>query len=286
MGAQIGYEYALGGHDVALVARDLDAVRSRVDAASSLLTESGLVSHDTASEANDRLRLSSDAAAAASGCAVIVESLPEDFGLKIEHLRAAAEAAPDALVASNTSSLRITDLGRGAETPDRIVGMHYWNPPLLMPLVEIIAGEDTHPERLRFAAGLVSELGKTPVMVQADIPGFVWNRLQSAILREAVWLVKSGAVSPPDLDRVVSDGLARRWRHVGLLQSVALGGLATWNAAARQIVPHLSNVTALPDLTEVAIESPDPEAVIRDRDRQLACELLSSRQEERLGPDG
>jgi 3-hydroxybutyryl-CoA dehydrogenase len=275
MGAQIGCEYALGGHDVALAARDLDAVTGRVDAAFATLTELDLVSAAAAHEAAGRVRYTSDVADAADGCEVIVESLPEDLELKADVLRKAAGAAPDALIASNTSSLRVTDIGRELGAGDRTVGTHYWNPPLLMPLVEIVAGDETDPSRVEFAADLVAGLGKTPVTV-ADIPGFVWNRLQFAIVREAAELVASGAVSPETLDRIVQDGLARRWRQIGPLHAIALGGVDTWNAAASQIVPDLSTAEGLPDLAQVAVRSASPEALIRQRDRGLASDLARS----------
>jgi 3-hydroxybutyryl-CoA dehydrogenase len=177
MGAQIGCEYALGGHDVALAARDLDALKGRIDAAFSTLTELDLVSEHAAEAGKGRIRRTSEVADAAGGCDVIVESLPEDLRLKTDVLRDAVDAAPDALVASNTSSLRVTDIGRALGAGDRTVGTHYWNPPLLMPLVEIVAGDESDPARVDFAADVVAGLGKTPVNV-ADIPGVVWNRLQ------------------------------------------------------------------------------------------------------------
>lgn len=277
MGAQIGCEYALGGHEVALLERDPRAAMKRVEDALALLTALELASTAEAAAAARRLRHTQDVKDAAQECDVVVESLPEIFEVKVEKLGAAAAVAPSALLASNTSSLRISDIGREIGAADRTVGTHYWNPPLLMPLVEIVAGDDTSPERVRFASDLVRSLGKTAVVVKSDIPGFIWNRLQFAVVREAASLVTSGAVAPEDLDQIVRDGLARRWRHVGPLRAIALGGLDTWNAAARHIVPDLSTAASLPDLAEVAIQGGSTESDIVARDRGLARELVASR---------
>src|SRR5918992_1203463 len=151
MGAQIGCEYALGGHDVTLFARRAESVRLRVESA--------------------------------------FESLPEQLELKASLLRDAAARSPDAVLASNTSSLSITALGEAAGAPERTVGTHYWNPPLLMPLVEVVAGDRTRRDVLTFVRSTLEALGKRPVVVEREVPGFVWNRLQTALLRESLWLV-------------------------------------------------------------------------------------------------
>ena len=121
----------------------------------------------------------------------------------------------DCILASNTSSLPITDIGAAIGAAERTVGTHYLNPPLLMPTVEVIAGEHTSEETLAFARDTVTALGKLPVIVRRDVPGFVWNRLQFALVRELTWLVENDVASAEDLDTVVREGLARRWRRVG-----------------------------------------------------------------------
>jgi 3-hydroxybutyryl-CoA dehydrogenase len=274
MGAQIGCEYALGGHEVTLVARDAAAARARAEAALAMLVELDVIARAAGEDARARIQVAGDVSDAARGCGVVVESLPEDFALKVELLGHAAAAAPAALLASNTSSFRISDIGKAINAPQRTVGTHYWNPPALMPLVEVVAGDGTDPERAREAVELLRMLGKTPIAVRRDVPGFVWNRLQFALVREAAELVRSEVIAPEDLDEIVRDGLARRWRHVGPLRAIGLGGVGTWNAAGRQIFASLSNAPEVADLTDVAIDSADSRAVIRKRDRGLAAELV------------
>lgn len=272
MGAQIGVEYALGGHEVVLVARDTDAALGRAEAALALLLEHGLRTHEDVAAARSRLAVGSEPRAAA-GVDLVVESLPEDLALKTGVLRDALVAAPTAIVATNTSSFSITTLGEAIGVPEQTVGTHYLNPPLLMPPVEVIAGAATSDETVAFARDTISSLGKLPVLVRRDVPGFVWNRLQFALVRECAWLVEHGVVAAEDVDTVMREGLARRWRRVGPLRSIALGGIETWARSGRNIVPELSTATELPDLARLAIVDGDLDAIVAERDAALAKEL-------------
>ena len=273
MGAQIGCEYALGGHVVTLHARDLDGVRARVDAAFALLAEHGLRTPEELAGAARRISTAGDPGEAAQGAELIVESLPEELEVKASVLRRACAGAPDAIVATNTSSLSITAIGEAIAAPERTVGTHYLNPPLLMPTVEVIAGERTSSTTVMLVCTALTSLGKLPIVVRRDVPGFVWNRLQFALVRECAWLVATGVATAEDVDTVVREGLARRWRHVGPLRTIALGGIDTWNRSARNIVAELSAVTELPDLGEIAILAGDLQADARARDAALAREL-------------
>jgi len=274
MGAQIGCEYALGGHYVTLVARDLDRVRKRVDAALRLAEDRGLSSPEEVAGARQRIAIPADHDTA--GWDLVVESVPEDLELKASVLRPVAEGSPDAILASNASSLSITDLGRWTGVPERTLGTHYWNPPLLMPLVEVVPALAS-PDVVERVVSTLTELGKRPVIVERDVPGFIWNRLQFALLRECVWLVENHVASPETVDTVVREGLARRWRRVGPFQAIALGGVETWNRAGANLVPELSTETRLPDLTGLAPGNGSLEEVAARRDRALASELLEER---------
>jgi 3-hydroxybutyryl-CoA dehydrogenase len=277
MGTQIGCEYAIGGHDVRLVARDTGAVRHRVEDAFRVLEEHGLARPDELDAARGRIAIAGALDADAAACDLAVESLPEDLELKANMLASVALASPDAILATNTSSISITALGAAAGAPERVVGTHYLAPPLLMPPVEVVAGEHTDSAVVDVVRRTLVALGKQPVAVQRDLPGFVWNRLQFALLRECVWLVEHGVASAETVDEVLREGLARRWRHVGPFRAIALGGIDTWNRSAANIVPELSTASALPDLNEFARLDGDLAAVARARDAALARELLSER---------
>src|SRR5919204_6646901 len=141
MGAQIGCEYALGGHDVTLTARHPDRVEERVDNALATAEDLSLFTPEQVAEARARLTVAGEYAP--DGWELVVESVPEDFELKATVLRPLAAASPEAALATNTSSLSIAKLGEAVAAPERTIGTHYWNPPLLMPPVEVVAGERT-----------------------------------------------------------------------------------------------------------------------------------------------
>lgn len=191
MGSQIGVEYALGGHDVTLTARRPAGVEERVDAALATVETYGLATAVEVRAARGRITVGVKPEPA--GWAIVVESVPEELSLKASVLAPVAEASPDAILASNASSLSITELGEAVGAPARTIGTHYWNPPLLMPLVEVIPGAGTDPLVVERVREVVLALGKRPVLVERDVPGFVWNRLQFALLRECVWLVENGS---------------------------------------------------------------------------------------------
>ncbi|MCA1656310.1 MAG: 3-hydroxyacyl-CoA dehydrogenase family protein, partial [Actinobacteria bacterium] len=216
------------------------------------------------------LGISTDLAGACRAAAIVVESVAEDFETKVRVLTAAGDAAPDAILATNTSSLSIGALGDAAGVADRLIGTHYWNPPTLMPLVEVVTGPRTAPAVRDRMLETLRRLGKDPVVV-ADVPGFVWNRLQFALLREAAALVAAGVVSAPDLDRIVARGLARRWSLVGPFDTMALGGRETFLAIARGLLRELSEGTSVDDLAALPETGPRRLAgLARERDRGLA----------------
>jgi 3-hydroxybutyryl-CoA dehydrogenase len=209
---------------------------------------------------------------------LIVESLPEQLELKAEVLGALAARHPQATLASNTSSISITALGEAAGAPERILGTHYWNPPLLMALVEVVGGERTPPVRVDRVTALLRAIGKRPVVLDRELPGLVWNRLQLALLRECLRLVESGVASPETIDEVVRDGLARRWRLTGPFETVGLGGAQTFDAIAANLFPTLSDAKAGSGFGAHVPSDPALLAALRERrDGGLAAELRAER---------
>jgi 3-hydroxybutyryl-CoA dehydrogenase len=183
-------------------------------------------------------------AEAASGASIVVESLPEVLEVKQQQLCAAQNASPEAILCTNTSSLSIGDIACALTDPGQLVGTHYLNPPAAFPVVELIAGPKTSPAVYSTIETVLEAMGQTPIRVHKDAPGFVINRLQFGLLRQAVALVDEGIVSAEDLDIVVRDGLARRWSQAGPFTVVAMGGPKLFAKVAAQVWPHLSNATA------------------------------------------
>ena len=266
MGAGIGLVFGSAGSDVTFLVRDVARGRARVDAMVAELV--GLdVLDPQATLAYDVV----DSMAALPQCDLVIESVPEDAAVKAALLAPLSAAQPDAVIGTNTSSLPITDLARAVERPERFVGTHFWYPPMLMPLVELVPGGDTTEQTLDACDEFLRHCGKVPVRLRRDFPGFLWNRLQVAMLREAKHLVEVGVADPATVDLVVEQGLARRWAITGPLASAALGGAATFEAVGRNLLPLLSDrhdLDGLGDLLREYIR--DPEALDRKRNERLA----------------
>ncbi|MBA3450684.1 MAG: 3-hydroxyacyl-CoA dehydrogenase family protein, partial [Chloroflexia bacterium] len=227
---------------------------------------------EASAAAHDRMTISEDAANT-DGAQIIVESVVEELGEKQTALAPIVARNAEAIVASNTSSIPITAIGAAIGAGERTIGAHYWNPPLLMPMVEIIRGDETGDEVVAAMTATLRDLGKRPVLVDRDVQGFAWNRLQLALLREAVWLVENGVASPGTVDEIVRDGLARRWRYTGPFQTAALGGAGTFERVANLLWPALSDATSLHDLRQWLDESPETTGPLRERrDQGLAAD--------------
>jgi 3-hydroxybutyryl-CoA dehydrogenase len=257
VGARVGCEYALAGYEVVFCDRDVAAAAERVAAALEAAELAGLRSPGEAADVMGRLSRTTSVSDASEGSDAIIDFAADDLALKGRLLREAASAAPEALLATSTSSLRVTDIGREAGAAARVVGTYFGSSAGLPPFVEVAGGEDTAHRCIRSACDLVAAVGRTPI-VRRDIQGSVWIRLQLAIIRECVLLVEQGVISSEAIDEIVREGLARRWRHVGPYRALVLGGLDTWNALARNVAPALSASPELPDLRTFA-RAPDRE---------------------------
>jgi 3-hydroxybutyryl-CoA dehydrogenase len=226
---------------------------------------------------------------------VVIESVAENVGAKCEVLtRAETELAEDGLLCSNTSSLAIGGLAHAVNDPGRLAGWHWFHPADLVELVEIVPGPDTRPATLERLAGWSRALLKTPVVLSREIEGFVGNRLQYALLREAYAIVAEGVCSPADVDAAVTSGLGARWAAIGPFASMDLAGLDVHSAVARALFPKLSRATEVPELLAATIDEGGlgaeqgagllggytPEqaaAVVEARDRALAARILARR---------
>jgi len=197
------------------------AVREGLAGASSALRQLGYSTDGF----EPRLRIESDLAAAARDADLVQESGPEQIDFKREcFARLEQFVKPNALMLSSTSSLRATHIARDMKNPERMMVGHPFNPPHIMPLVEIVPGQRTSPEAVREALSFYRALGKAPVLLHHEINGFVGNRLQAAVLRESIYLVQQGVVSVEELDTLVTNSIGLRWAAVGPFQGIHLGG--------------------------------------------------------------
>ena len=180
---------------------------------------------------------------------VLVESITENLDIKLAFYEKLSKLAPaDALICTNTSGLSINKLASAVANPQRFLGMHWFNPPTLIPLIEIIRNDATSDEAAQVIYDLALAIDKKPALVQKDVPGFAANRLQLAVIREVLALVKDGVVSAKDIDAVMKYGLGFRWAVLGPLETVDFGGLDTFEHIASYLMPDLADGHEVPAL--------------------------------------
>jgi 3-hydroxybutyryl-CoA dehydrogenase len=172
---------------------------------------------------------------------VIVEAISEDMGIKKRTYGEIEKYAPaDTILASNTSALSITDISAALQHKERFLGSHFWNPPHIIPCVEVIMGAATAPAVFETFYSLMERVNKVPVRVMKDIPGFLGNRLQHAMWREAVALREQNIASAEDIDKVVKYGFGVRMPFIGPLETADLAGLVLTHDIHEYLFPYLN----------------------------------------------
>jgi 3-hydroxybutyryl-CoA dehydrogenase len=217
-----------GGYDVSL----LDVEQGFIDRGMKMIRDSvgkfverGKLTEEQGVEVLGRIHPTLDLAEAVSGSHLVIEAATEDPNLKLELYRKLSDLVDgETILASNTSSISITLLGSATKRPEKVCGMHFFNPPQLMPLVEIIKGKRTSDATVQRVRETSAKLGKETVLCKVDSPGFIVNRILVPALNEAVFLVQEGVADPEDIDKAVKLGL--NW-PMGPLQLLDYVGLDT-----------------------------------------------------------
>jgi 3-hydroxybutyryl-CoA dehydrogenase len=242
MGHGIAYLFAAAGHPVAVFE---PAAEIRASLARRLRFIVELLGDDPALlgriETHDRL------ASAMPGAAFVFEAAPEKLPLK-QQIFAELESivAPEAVLASNSSAIRSTEIGRHLKHRGRVIGTHFWNPPHLVPLVEVVQNENTGDSVVAATMELLRDAGKVPVHVRRDVPGFVGNRLQHAMKREAFALVAAGVCDAETVDTVVREGFGARTAVLGPMEQADLVGLDLNLDIAEVLYEHLDRTAGPP----------------------------------------
>lgn len=207
MGHGIAELLALAGYDVTLVDISEEILKKALDNIQWSLgkfVERKRIQEEDAKNAMSRIETCLDVEEAASNVDLVVEAVPENLELKKSIFKKVDKAAPStAILASNTSSLSITEMGKATGRPDKVVGLHFFNPPALMALVEVIKGDDTSEDTVDAMVDIVNKLGKTPVVVRKDVRGFIVNRVLGVVLNEAFWAVQRGEATMEEVDAAV-----------------------------------------------------------------------------------
>lgn len=203
-----------------------------------LYVELGLEKESIIDEVLSRINITTNLKDAVAEAEFITEAVPESLKLKVEVFKEIDSATNDAVImASNTSTLDITEIGKAIKKSDRLIMTHWFNPPYLIPVVEVVKGESTSNETFSQTFTFLKEMGKEPVHVLKQIPGLLVNRIQTAMLREIIGLLEAGVATPEDIDKAVSGSFGIRLAVIGPLTTVDLAGVDLWYKGAKNLYP-------------------------------------------------
>jgi len=251
MGPGIGLTLAMGGLRTTIVSRSAARAEEGVRKAARVggqLVDEGLADAGEISRALGLLSGSDQFEETIANSGLVIESAPEDLAFKQElFARLEAVAPRDAVLASNTSGLSITAIAARCARPERILTTHFWNPPHLVPLVEVVPAEKTDMHFAEAVRDLLAACGKTPVVIRKDRPGMIGNRLQMALVREAANIVAQGIADADAVDAVVKHGLGIRMPEYGLLEHMDIVGLDLALRVVEYVVPDLYNEPRAPE---------------------------------------
>jgi len=256
MGHGIAQIFALQGYSVVLMdvkedllSKALEGVRSNL----TLMAEKGIVRQEDIDPAISRIKTTIDMSEAANAVQFVVEAVFESLDLKQKILKELDASCPqDTILATNTSVISITEIAHKTRNRDRILGTHFWNPPYLIPLVEVIRGEETADWAMDRTYDLLKAVGKHPVRVNKDVPGFVGNRLQHALWREAISIVEQGIADASTVDECIKYGFGLRLPVLGPLENADMVGLDLTLAIHDYILKYIES-------------SPEPSPILREK---------------------
>ncbi|MFN8593041.1 MAG: 3-hydroxyacyl-CoA dehydrogenase NAD-binding domain-containing protein [Thermomicrobiales bacterium] len=244
MGPGMAATFARHGFDTTLFdvkPEQIDKAKGNVDFVYTILTNGGFMTAADADAGRGRLRYTTDLADALTGADFVVETVPEQKAIKQQVYKdIEAKVADDVIIATNTSGIPITDIAAVTQVPERVVGMHWSNPPHLIPVIEVIRGEKTSDETANATVAIVEQIGMVPAIVDKDIPGFVENRILYAIMREALHLLDQGVASAEAIDTITKWGIGYKLAVIGPLELLDVAGLDIYSAVASYLNKDLN----------------------------------------------
>lgn len=252
MGSGIAQSFARYGYQVVLndlTVEHLEKAKKRIKENLELLVEEEILTASCMEKALKAITYKTDLSEAIHHADFIIEAIPEVIEMKwelyrqIENLKKA-----DTIVASNTSTFPITRLVENASFAHKMIITHFFNPGHLVPLVEIVKHEQTEEEVVKTTIELMRKIGKSPVVLNKEISGFIANRLQTALMREAFYLLKEGVASAADIDTAITAGPGFRWAFTGPIEIADFGGLDTWQRVFENVAPSLDQSITAPEI--------------------------------------
>ncbi len=271
--AQLAAEFALGGCSAIVIGEDGERSAQLFEEALRFASGHGLAGPADLERARALLEPAAAEANGATGArlTLIVEALGEDVEQKAAAIAPLAAAHPEALVATTGEAVSVSDLAEAAGTGERTMAARYGRPPILSPVVELLASRDTPPRLVDRVSQLLRAIGKRPVILHREVPGMIAGRLEVAVLRECLWLLRRGVVEADELDVIVRDGLARTWSVTGPLEAAALRGVEPLARVAEAIGAEPQSGNGLDGLAQAL-----PDAAALDGERERRDEALAA----------
>ena len=245
MGHGIAQEFASAGYHVYLqdiTDEQLDIALAQIEKNLNVLSENGIVGKESVPATLQRIQTDTELEPVAENADFVVEAVTENLALKQQVFEKLDAICPShAILASNTTALMPSQIGVKAKRKDKILNTHYFNPPYLIPLVELIRSPDTSDETVKVAFELLTAIGKTPAIIKKEVPGFVGPRLQAALIREAFAIVEQGIASAETVDLVVRNSFGRRLSVAGPFEVFELAGWDLVLAAFEELYKDLNS---------------------------------------------
>lgn len=252
MGHGIALEFAASGFDVRLQdqnALQLAKAEASIAEGLSRMAAAGRITESEVAAAPGRIVLTSSLPEAVAEADVVIEAVTENIDVKrAVFAELDAHAPRHAILASNSSTFMPSLMAAATTRPEQVLVAHYFNPPHLLPLVELVRGEATSDATIEAMRLLYTKIGKSPAVVQKEAPGFVGNRLQMALYREALAIVEAGIATPQDVDTIIHTGFGRRLSVAGVFQIFDAAGLDVTLAVADQLFPDIAITNSAPAL--------------------------------------
>lgn len=252
MGHGIALEFAAHGYDVRLQDQSpvqLSKAEASITEGLSRLVAAGRITEVAAATAPARMTLTSSLPEAVQDADVVIEAVTENIDVKRAIFAELDAHAPrHAILASNSSTFMPSLLAAVTTRPQQVLVAHYFNPPHLLPLVELVRGQETSDATIDAMHALYTTIGKSPAVVQKEAPGFVGNRLQMALYREALAIVAAGIATPADVDLIIHTGFGRRLSVAGVFEIFDAAGLDVTLAVADQLFPDIATTNTAPPL--------------------------------------
>ena len=254
MGHAIGQVYAQFGHSVWMCDVKDDYLRTakkQIKENLDILISENLIDDSESTTIQNRIHYTTSLKESLHNAIIVTESIPEIMDAKLDIIsKVESIVSPETIIASNTSSLQLMDLIAKANYAERIIITHFFNPAYLIPLVEIVRNDFTSSTTVATTIEMIKSIGKIPVVLKKEIPGFIANRLQVALLREAFHLLEQGIADPQDIDLALSEGPGFRWPFIGGFKTVDYGGIDIWKHVCDNIFPTLSASQSSPELLQ------------------------------------